>query len=261
MFSEAGWALYALSGFVVGLLVGMTGVGGGSLMTPILIVLFGFHPTTAVGTDLLFATVTKSVGATVHRAKGTIDWRIVLRLASGSVPASIIALLVLARLGAPSPETARAITLVLGGALLVTAVALLFRTKIADWAHSRDAILSDCGAAIGTVALGLVLGAAVTFSSVGAGAIGVTALVLLYPRIPTARIVGTDIAHAVPLTLVSGVGHWLLGSVDFGLLSMLLIGSIPGVIVGSLVLARTDDRWIRLVLAAVLLIVTARLLS
>lgn len=260
MFEQSGWALYSLSGFLVGALVGMTGVGGGSLMTPILILLFGFHPTTAVGTDLLFATVTKSVGSSVHRAQGTIDWRIVLRLASGSVPAAIVALLVLARIGEPSADTSRTITTILGIALLFTAFAVLFRPSIANWAHRHPALFSDRGAAIATVILGLILGAAVTFSSVGAGAIGVTALVILYPRVPTGRIVGTDIAHAVPLTLVSGVGHWILGSVNIPLLGALLIGSIPGVIVGSLTLARINERWIRVILAAVLFVVTARLL-
>lgn len=260
MFEQSGWALYSLSGFVVGALVGMTGVGGGSLMTPILILLFGFHPTTAVGTDLLFATVTKSVGSTIHRAQDTIDWRIVIRLASGSVPAAILALLVLARIGEPSADASRIIRSLLGIALLVTAVAVLFRPAISNWAQRHPAMLSDRGAAIATVVLGIFLGAAVTFSSVGAGAIGVTALVILYPRLATSRIVGTDIAHAVPLTLVSGIGHWLLGSVNVPLLGALLIGSVPGVIVGSLTLARISERWVRMILAAVLLIVTARLL-
>ena len=261
MFSEAGWAFYSLSGFVVGVLVGMTGVGGGSLMTPILILLFGFYPTTAVGTDLLFATVTKSVGTSVHRAKGTVDWRIVRRLASGSIPAALVALLVLAWIGNPSAQISRIITSVLGVALLITAVAVLFRTTIAEWAHRRGARLSERRTAAATILLGLVLGAAVTLSSVGAGAIGVTALVILYPSIPTSRIIGTDIAHAVPLTLVSGLGHLLLGSVDLALLGALLLGSVPGVIVGSLALARTNDRLIRIVLAVVLLLVTVRLLA
>ena len=260
MFAEAGWAFYSLSGFVVGVLVGMTGVGGGSLMTPILILLFGFYPTTAVGTDLLFATVTKSVGTGVHRAKGTVDWRIVSLLASGSIPAAILTLVVLAWIGTPSPQISHIITTVLGVALLITAVAVLFRTAISDWAHRRAAA-NPRRAAIGTIILGLILGAAVTLSSVGAGAIGVTALVILYPNLPTSRVVGTDIAHAVPLTLVSGLGHLLLGSVDLGLLGALLLGSIPGVIIGSLALARTDDRLIRFVLAAVLLVVTVRLLA
>ena len=260
MFADSGWAFYSLSGFVVGILVGMTGVGGGSLMTPILILLFGFYPTTAVGTDLLFATVTKTVGTSVHRAKGTVDWRIVGLLASGSIPAAILTLIVLAWIGTPSPQISRVITTVLGVALLITAVAVLFRTRITDWAHRRGAVADSRRAATGTVILGLILGAAVTLSSVGAGAIGVTALVILYPNLPTSRIVGTDIAHAVPLTLVSGLGHLLLGSVHLGLLGALLLGSIPGVVIGSLALARTDDRLIRFVLAAVLLVVTVRLL-
>jgi uncharacterized membrane protein YfcA len=149
---------------------------------------------------------------------------------------------------------------VLGIALLFTAFAVLFRTSIAEWAQRRGARMGPRRTVLATILLGLVLGAAVTFSSVGAGAIGVTALVILYPDIPTNRIVGTDIAHAVPLTLVSGLGHLLLGSVNPGLLGALLIGSIPGVILGSLLLARTNDRVIRIVLAVVLLVVTVRLL-
>jgi hypothetical protein len=229
-------------------------------MTPLLILLFGFYPTTAVGTDLLFATVTKSVGTGVHRAKGTIDWRIVRLLATGSIPAALVALVVLARIGTPSHAISRIITDVLGIALLITAVAVLFRNSIADWARRRGARLGPGRTAAATIVLGLVLGAAVTLSSVGAGAIGVTALVILYPDIPTSRIVGADIAHAVPLTLVSGLGHLWLGSVNLGLLGALLLGSIPGVILGSLALARTNDRLIRAVLAAVLLLVTVKLL-
>lgn len=260
MFEGAGWGFYSLSGFVVGTLVGMTGVGGGSLMTPVLILLFGFYPTTAVGTDLLFATVTKSVGAIIHRAQGTIDWRIVGRLAAGSVPASILALILLAKVGTPSAEVSEIITSVLGIALLITAVAVVFRPWIVEWAHSHSALLGDRGAAIATIILGLVLGAAVTLSSVGAGAIGVTVLVLLYPQLPTSRIIGSDIAHAVPLTFVSGVGHWFMGSVNLPLLGALLIGSIPGVMLGSWALGRIDDRLIRFTLAGVLLVVTLRLL-
>jgi uncharacterized membrane protein YfcA len=170
-------------------------------------------------------------------------------------------LLVLAWVGTPSPQISHIITTILGIALLFTAFAVLFRTSIANWAHSSGRHISPRRAAIGTVILGLVLGTAVTLSSVGAGAIGVTALVILYPALPTSRIVGTDIAHAVPLTLVSGLGHLLLGSVNLTLLGALLLGSIPGVILGSLALARTNDRVIRIVLAVVLLIVTVRLLT
>jgi uncharacterized membrane protein YfcA len=213
-----------------------------------------------VGTDLLFATVTKSVGSIVHRAQDTIDWRIVSRLASGSVPAAILSLVLLAKVGTPSHKVSEIITTVLGVALLITSIAIVFRPKIVAWAHARQALVSDRGAAIGTVVLGLVLGGAVTLSSVGAGAIGVTALVMLYPRVSTHRIVGTDIAHAVPLTFVSGVGHWILGSVDLRLLGALLVGSIPGVILGSWALGKANDRWIRFTLAGVLLAVTVRLL-
>jgi hypothetical protein len=210
--------LFALSGFFVGLLVGLTGVGRGSLMTPLLMLIFGIQATTAVGTDLLYAAVTKSGGTLVHHWRGTIDWQVTRRLATASIPAAIITLAVLYKLG------------VVGSA-------------------SPPLIIA-----------GLVLGVLVTLSSVGAGAIGMTALVLLYPRTPIAKLVGSDIAHAVPLTLIGGIGHWLLGSVNWLLLSSLLIGALPGIYVGSHFAARVPDRILRPVLAATLMLVAIRML-
>ena len=262
MFSEAGsGAFYSLSGFVVGALVGMTGVGGGSLMTPILMLLFGFNPTTA-SAPTCSSPPSPRRSARRCTAKGTIEWRIVLLLASGSLPAAIGRLAVLAWVGTPRRGSTRSHHHVSRNRPAASRRSpCCSETSIANWAHSSGRRISPRQAAIGTVILGLVLGAAVTLSSVGAGAIGVTALVILYPALPTSRIVGTDIAHAVPLTLVSGLGHLLLGSVNLTLLGALLLGSIPGVILGSLALARTNDRVIRVVLAAVLLIVTIRLLA
>jgi len=251
---------YALAGALVGVLVGLTGVGGGSLMTPLLVLLFGFSPSTAVGTDLLFASVTKSVGSAVHGHRGTVDWKIVRRLAGGSVPAAILTLLTLSAFGKPSSATESIITLTLGMTLIATAIAVLFRTQIVIFATRRFGTRETTHRAGATVILGVVLGTLVSISSVGAGAIGVTALIVLYPGMPVARIVGSDIAHAVPLTLVAGIGHWLIGTVDFSLLASLLVGSIPGIIVGSLIGSRASDRILRPVLATVLLIVGARLL-
>jgi uncharacterized membrane protein YfcA len=252
--------LYAISGFGVGALVGITGVGGGSLMTPVLVLLFGIHPVTAVGTDLLYAATTKTFGTAVHGASGTVAWRVVALLAAGSLPATIATLAFLVRLGAPSDSVSHLISVVLGLVLLLTAVSLIFRRKVMEWAQGRSHQPTPRTAALLTVVTGLVLGVLVSISSVGAGAIGVTVLIMLYPTLPTARIVGTDIAHAVPLTLVAGVGHWLIGSVDWPLFLSLIAGSIPGVVLGSLIASRVSERVIRPALAAVLLIVGSRLL-
>jgi uncharacterized membrane protein YfcA len=256
-----GWIdpLYSASGFAVGFLVGLTGVGGGSLMTPLLILLFGIHPAAAVGTDLLYAAATKSVGTVIHGLGKSVDWRIVGRLAAGSVPTTLITGLLLYFLGVSSNGASHLISVILGVALLLTAIALLFR----GWILARiGARLPPDGPknAVGiTVAIGAVLGVLVTLSSVGAGALGVTALIIVYPRLPTARIVGSDIAHAVPLTLLAGSLHWLNGSVDWTLLGSLLTGSIPGIIIGSLIAVRVPDRVIRPALASVLIIVGGRL--
>ena len=252
--------LYSLAGFLVGMLVGLTGVGGGSLMTPLLVLLFGFHPATAVGTDLLYASVTKSVGTAVHGRRGTVDWQIVRRLASGSIPATVITVLILWWQGTPGPATAHLITWVLGWALLATSIAILFRPRILAWAGPRLEGISERSTARWTVLLGLALGVLVSISSVGAGALGVTALLVLYPKLEMKRVAGSDIAHAVPLTLIAGLGHWWIGSIDFSLLGALLIGSIPGIVVGSLIGSRASDTVLRPVLAVTLCIVGAKLL-
>jgi uncharacterized membrane protein YfcA len=251
--------LFMLSGFFVGLLVGQTGVGGGSLMTPILVLLFGIHPATAVGTDLLYASATKSVGTLVHGLNHTVDWRIVRRLASGSVPATVVTLVGISHFDLNGPTSGRIISLVLGIMLLLTAVSLIFRRRFLTVMGPAFDRVSPRRALGLTVLTGVVLGALVTLSSVGAGAIGVTALLVLYPRAPMAVIVGSDIAHAVPLTLIAGVGHWWLGSVDWPLLLSLLSGSIPGIILGSYLSARVPDAVLRPMLAAVLCVVGGRL--
>jgi uncharacterized protein len=253
--------LYTLSGFCVGALVGMTGVGGGSLMTPLLILLFGVHPATAVGTDLLYAAVTKSCGTLVHRYSHTIDWRVVRRLATGSVPMTIATLGLLSQLDLSGPQTARLMSRLLGAALLVTSLALIFRPRLVAYHANRFPEPAPRRTAVLTVVTGGLLGFLVSISSVGAGALGVTALIMLYPKMPTPSIIGSDIAHAVPLTLVAGIGHWIIGSIDQGILGSLLLGSIPGIILGSYAAVRIPDRALRLVLAAVLGIVGGRLVS
>src|SRR5258708_17303343 len=242
--------LYSLSGFAVGLLVGMTGVGGGSLMTPLLILLFGIHPATAVGSDLLYAAATKTAGTVAHGLIGSISWRIVGRLAAGSVPMTAATLFALSKLDLSGAAASQLITVVLGVALFVTAGALIFRRQLVDAFGERLGRLDPRRTAVLTVATGAALGVLVSISSVGACAIGVSALVLLYPRLPTARIVGSDIAHAVPLTLLAGIGHWIMGSIDFLMLGSLLMGSLPGIFLGSYMSARLPDVALRLTLAA-----------
>jgi uncharacterized protein len=251
--------LYAASGFLVGLLVGLTGVGGGSLMTPLLILLFGIHPATAVGTDLLYAAATKTGGSLVHGLARSIDWRVVGRLACGSLPASVLTLLLLWRLDLDGEFARSLINLVLGAALLLTAAALIFRGAIARRYRRRLDRLSPAATALATVLVGIALGVVVSISSVGAGAVGVMALLLLYPQLPMARIIGSDIAHAVPLTLVAGAGHWMMGTVDWHLMGSLLVGSLPGIFIGSYSAVRVPETALRMVLAATLIVVATKL--
>ncbi len=252
--------LYSLSGLGVGFLVGMTGVGGGSLMTPLLILLFGIHPATAVGTDLLYAAATKTSGTFFHGFAKTIDWRVVTRLAMGSVPATAVTLLVLANVDMDGSSARGIITVALGVALFVTAIALLFHRQVLALYAARVGELAPERTAFYTVVVGATLGVLVSVTSVGAGALGVTALIALYPRYPLTRIVGSDIAHAVPLTLIAGLGHWAMGSVDWVLLGSLLIGSIPGILIGSYASGRVRDSVLRVILALMLLLVGARLI-
>ena len=251
--------LYSIAGFAVGMLVGLTGVGGGSLMTPLLILLFGVHPATAVGTDLLYAAATKCAGSFVHGISRTIDWRVVRRLALGSMPMTAMTMAALSYLDIKGGFARELITAVLAAALFLTAATLIFRERIVTFYSAQLGNLSPDRIAILTVAVGAILGIFVSISSVGAGAIGVTALVLLYPNLPTARIVGSDIAHAVPLTLAAGVGHWMLGSIDWHIFGSLLIGSIPGILFGSYLAVRVPETALRLVLAGTLIAVAAKL--
>ena len=251
--------LYTLSGFGVGLIVGLTGVGGGSLMTPILILVFGIHPATAVGTDLLYASVTKTAGTAVHGWNGTVEWPVVAWLAAGSVPMTALTLFLLAWVGVDTGATDTVVTWVLSLALCGSAVVLIFRSRIEHGFGKSLAGISAAKARNLTIFTGMALGVLVSLSSVGAGALGATALMLLYPRLPMSRIVGSDIAHAVPLTLIAGIGHWLLGLSNIPILLSLLAGSIPGIILGSYSAARIPDRTLRYLLAGTLLMVGGRL--
>jgi uncharacterized membrane protein YfcA len=251
---------YSAVGFAVGAIVGMTGVGGGSLMTPMLVVGFGVPAVTAVGTDLLYAGITKAGGSISHGLSGHVDWRITGLLAAGSVPATLLSLAALAALPPAGKQVHALVSSALGVMLVLTALAIAFRPRLLAWAARRgNPTGSDGNRTAATIATGAFLGAAVTFSSVGAGAVGVTALMLLFPALATARIVGTDIAHAVPITLVAGAGHALLGNVDYAMLASLLVGSLPGIWLGSHLAARLPDLFLSRALAVTLLVVGGRL--
>lgn len=253
---------YSIAGFAVGAIVGLTGVGGGSLMTPLLVLGFGVPPVTAVGTDLLYAGLTKAGGTVAHGLKGNVDWRVMGLLAAGSVPATAVALAALAVLPPAGAATRLVVSTTLGVMLVLTALALAFRARLLAWAQARSQsawISRHHGLA--TVATGAFIGAAVTFSSVGAGAVGVTALVLLFPALATVRIVGTDIAHAIPITLLAGAGHAFLGNVNWPLLASLLVGSLPGIVLGSHLASRLPERVVRHSLVAVLLLAGTKLVA
>jgi hypothetical protein len=257
---------FILSGFAVGLIVGLTGVGGGSLMTPLLIFGFGIKPHMAIGTDLLFAAFTKMGGTVSLARRRLVPWGLVATLSMGSIPAALATLYVLHSLGPASPLVQKTMTLTLGVALLLTALATLYKAiqgkqvprqiaqhQLASASRSRHWSLP--------LFFGALIGTMVTLTSVGAGAIGVTALMLLYPLLPLPRIVAADIAYAVPLTLVAGLGHASLGSVDWPLLGLLLTGSLPGIWLGSQLVHKTPDRVIRSLLSLLLAYAGVKLIA
>ena len=252
------FAYYVIAGFAVGLLVGLTGVGGGSLMTPILMLFFNVKAAVAVGTDLLYASITKTAGIFAHGKLGNIDWKMVSLLAYGSIPAAIVTLLYLKDMDIASDHAVASIKFWLGIALLLTSVSVIFRNQLAKLSKTGHWINPAYVPAL-TVILGFILGFLVTLTSVGAGALGVTALLILYPKVNITKIVGTDVAHAVPLTLVAGLGHASLGTVDYSLLGTLLIGSIPGIWIGSHLSSKVAEHWVRVLLALILVYVGQKL--
>jgi uncharacterized membrane protein YfcA len=252
---------FIISGFAVGLLVGMTGVGGGSLMTPLLTLLFGVTPSVAVGTDLAFASLTKSAGTVTHRVRGTVHWDIVGRLCLGALPAALLATLALQYFGPLNAGIGKVSRYSIGGSVLLTVVAILFRGKMLAWVNAHPGRqLHGKTLTAATVASGAVLGTLVTISSIGAGAVGATLLVMLYPKLTPAEVAGTDIAYAVPLTAIAAVGHWWLGSINWTLLVTLLVGSVPGITLGSWAARAVPERILRGVLATTLALVAVKLL-
>ena len=242
------WVAVA-SGFGIGAIVGMTGVGGGSLMTPLLIGVFKLHPAVAIGTDLWFAAITKSGGAWAHQRHGHVDYRITGLMLAGSIPAAL-ATIALMHFTGVTKGWAQALTFSLGIALLLTAVVVAYRQAWQRLGLKLERWLPERRKAGLTVAAGLLLGVLVSLSSIGAGALGATLILLLYPRLPAHRLVGTDIAHAVPLTLVAGIGHATLGHVDWPLLAALLVGSLPGIWLGAQLTRAMPERLVRGLLCA-----------
>jgi uncharacterized membrane protein YfcA len=251
---------YIVSGFAVGLLVGLTGVGGGSLMTPLLTLLFGINPTVAVGTDLAFASITKSAGTLAHRVRNTVHWDIVKRLCIGALPAALLTTLALKYFGALEQHITQIIRYTIAFSVSLTAIAIIFRGRMQAWMTAHpERQLHGRAQVIATVIAGAAIGTLVTVSSIGAGAVGATVLVLLYPHLKPAEIAGTDIAYAVPLTAIAAIGHWWLGSINWELLGMLLIGSVPGITIGSLAARAVPEKFLRGLLATTLTGVAAKL--
>jgi uncharacterized protein len=255
------WLAITASGFLIGFLVGMTGVGAGALTTPLLISGFAVPPAVAVGTDLLFASITKASAAWRHQRLGNVDWHILRALAAGSLPGATG---MLAWLYFAKPEVhalAQNIRHTLAFALIASAVSI----AAYPWLVHHDASVSTVASGkrrrqIATAALGVVLGMLVTMTSVGAGAIGVVVLTIIYPALMARRLIGTDIVHAIPLTFFAGLGQLGMGNVDFPILAALLVGSVPGIALGSRITGIIPDRLLRLVLAFVLLYAASALL-
>jgi uncharacterized protein len=256
------FGLLAATGFGVGVVVGLTGVGGGSIMTPLLITVFGVSAPIAVGTDLACAAVTKTAGTLAHRATDNINVRVVVLLALGSVPAAIATLAIVALAHLAPHELNVLIKESVGIALMLSIAVLLVRGPIKRWgARSRRLRAMRRHRPRLTVLVGCVIGIAVALTSLGAGAIGAACLALLYPELEPAEIAGSDIAHAVPLTAVAAAGHLWLGTIDFGLLMALLVGGVPGIVLGSFGSRRVPVRALRLILVATLAVAGVKLLA
>jgi uncharacterized membrane protein YfcA len=224
--------------------------------------LFGVSPAVAVGTDLAFASLTKGVGTFTHRMRGTVHWEIVRRLCIGALPAALLASFALKHFGTLNQEIGQVIRYMIAGSVMLTVVALLFKRKMLAWITARpERQLQGSALTTATIVAGAVLGTLVTISSIGAGAIGATLLVMLYPRLSAAEVAGTDIAYAVPLTAIAAVGHWWLGSINWSLLLTLLVGSLPGITIGAYAARAVPERLLRGLLAFTLVAVAAKLVS
>lgn len=247
---------YAVAGALTGFFVGVTGVGGGALMTPILLLFFGVAPTAAVATDLWFAAISKLVGALIHHDTGQVDWQVVRRLWAGSLPMALLIVL-LVGLERPVAKTGW-LTQAIGGVVMITAIGLLFAPRLYALARGHrldNPVKFKKAQPVLTVIAGATLGICVALTSVGAGALGSVMLLYLYPlRMTPHRLVATDLVHAIPLAVVAGLGYLFAGLVDWEMLLSLLAGSIPAIIIGSLLARKVSGRWIQVLLAVALLV-------
>ncbi|EAR62441.1 sulfite exporter TauE/SafE family protein [Neptuniibacter caesariensis] len=252
---------YSFAGLVVGFIVGLTGIGGGALMTPILIVVFGIPPVVAVSTDLLYAAITKCGGMISYARKKLVEWRVVLFMLLGSIPGSLLTIRYLQGLDGLE-QIEHLMNLTLGVSLVLTSIAVFLRNKIRNqamkWQHTSAASHARKWRPVVTVLMGMILGALVTLSSVGAGALGTALLILLYPRMSMPTIVGTDLVHAVVLTSIAGAGHYQMGSVDMDLLIYLIIGSLPGVFLGSHIGTRISPKVMQPIMGSILFAIGLR---
>ena len=254
---------FSLAGLVVGIAVGATGVGGGSLMTPILILFYGVSPSVAVGSDLIYASISKAFGVGLHSRNGSLDWKLVGWMSAGSVPAAVLTLVLLHQLPA-GPQVDQLIKMTLSIAIVLTAAFTIFQEPITRLLPRPPVTLAGDGSFRGqrtlTVVCGALIGALVTISSVGAGVIGMMMLLLLYPRHEPIRLVGSDLAHAVLITAIAGAGHAGLGKVDWPMLASLLVGALPGIYVGTRIGFRLNPRVLKRVISALLIFVGATML-
>lgn len=222
-------------------------------MTPILTLVFGVSPTVAVGTDLAFASLTKISGTFVHRLKNNIRWQIVKHLCFGALPAAAVTTLALQQVGTVGHDIGRFIRYTIAVSIMLTVAAIIFRSRMVAWLDAHpERQLHGKKLTAATILAGAAIGALVTISSIGAGAIGSTVLILLYPRLKPAEVAGTDIAYAVPLTTIAALGHWWLGTINWELLVILLIGSVPGITLGSLIARAIPAIALRALLATAL---------
>jgi len=248
----------AAMGLVVGVVVGLTGMGGGALMTPLLVLFFGVQPLAAVSSDLVAAVVMKPIGGSVHLKRGTVDLRLVKWLALGSVPSAFLGVVILRSFGHGQVVQDR-IKLMLGVALLVAATAMVAKSR---FDRGREAATTPVVVKpLATVAIGVLGGLIVGMTSVGSGSLMIVLLLVLYPRLTARQLVGTDLVQAVPLVVSAAIGHLLFGDFVFGLTASLLLGSAPGVYLGARVSSRANDALIRPVLVIVLVASSLKLLG
>ncbi|PCI22075.1 MAG: hypothetical protein COB62_01925 [Piscirickettsiaceae bacterium] len=246
---------YIVAGASVGFIIGLTGVGGGSLMTPLLVLGFNVQPAIAVGTDLLYAAITKASGVWSHHKLRNIDWGIAKQLCLGSIPGSILCVIAIQYFDISGKTFDSIISSTLGFMLILTSIVIIFKEQISKRFTKRE---NYAPGPYSIILLGAVLGILVTLSSVGAGAIGSALLLILYPSLKSQKIVGTDIAHAVPLTAIAGMGHFHLGHIDVSLLISLLIGSIPAIYIGAILGEKLPEKLLKNFIATTLMLIGLR---